>query len=576
MFRLLPVQILLAAVSAVNGIVSSFFASNYVGVDAMSAVGLYSPVNMLLTAISTMLMGGSAIIYGRYMGRGERGKLQNVFSLDIILSLLIAGLFVLLFVLCGLLDLTGFMTTDAVVRPIFNKYLLGQAIGLVPMILGNQLSSFLSLENKGSRTTVASVLYILVNVVLNFLLVRMMHMEAFGLALASALGMWVFFGVQAQYFLTKKSRLHMSFGHMQKGDASAILKVGAPGALSYGYQTIRGLIVNWLVMLAVGSVGISAFATADNFLRIFWAVPMGMAAVSRLLISVSIGEEDRQTLTDIMRVMLRRYVPLMCAICAVIIFCAPWIAGIFYRDAAEPVYMMTVWGLRILPLCMPFSIILLHFVCYGQASGKQVLVHILSSLDGVICVSVFTAILIRFAGMNSVYIANVLNGVVTTVVIIVYAWLKNRHFPRSMDELMVIPGDIGSSEDDRMDLTIHGMDEVVTVARNVQNFCSLKGIDRRRSYLAALAMEEMAGNIVLHGFTKDSRKHTVDARVIYKDGDVILRLKDDCIPFDPEERERLADNTDVTKNIGIRMIFGIAKDIRYQNILGLNVLTMQI
>ena len=59
MFRLLPVQILLAAVSAVNGIVSSFFASNYVGVNAMSAVGLYSPLSMFINAVSTILVGGS-------------------------------------------------------------------------------------------------------------------------------------------------------------------------------------------------------------------------------------------------------------------------------------------------------------------------------------------------------------------------------------------------------------------------------------------------------------------------------------------------------------------------------------
>lgn len=58
MFRLLPIQITLAAVGAVNGIVSSFFASNFVGVDAMSAVGLYSPVNMFFSAISLILVGG--------------------------------------------------------------------------------------------------------------------------------------------------------------------------------------------------------------------------------------------------------------------------------------------------------------------------------------------------------------------------------------------------------------------------------------------------------------------------------------------------------------------------------------
>ena len=60
MFRLLPVQILLAAVGAVNGIVSSFFAANFVGVEAMSAVGLYGPIGMLATSISTIRVGGSA------------------------------------------------------------------------------------------------------------------------------------------------------------------------------------------------------------------------------------------------------------------------------------------------------------------------------------------------------------------------------------------------------------------------------------------------------------------------------------------------------------------------------------
>ena len=50
LFRLLPIQVLLAAVGAVNGIVSSFFASNYVGIDAMTAVGLYGPVNLLIGA----------------------------------------------------------------------------------------------------------------------------------------------------------------------------------------------------------------------------------------------------------------------------------------------------------------------------------------------------------------------------------------------------------------------------------------------------------------------------------------------------------------------------------------------
>ncbi len=576
LFRLLPIQVLLAAVGAVNGIVSSFFASNYVGVRAMSAVGLYSPLNMLITSISTILVGGSVILCGKYMGQNQNEKVRSVFSLSLTVSALTAAVLIVLFCLLGVFDLTGFLTRDLEVRPLFNRYLLGQSIGLLPLMLGNSFAAFLTLENKGNRTLAASLSYIVFNVLLNYLFVRVLKLEAFGLALASSLGLWIFMAVQAEFYLSGRSHLRFSAKNLAWRESGSIFRIGAPGALSNVYQTVRGLIVNHLLELFVGTVAISAFAAADNVLRIFWALPVGMLAVSRLLISVSIGEEDRQTLTDVMRVMFRRFVPLMCAVSALIILCAVPLTRIFFRDPTDPVYAMTVWGLRILPLCMPLSIICMHFTCYAQASGKQGLVQLLALLAGLVCVAGFTALLIRALGINSVYIANVLNGVVTTLVVVVYAWLKKKRLPRNMDDLMVVPDDFGAPEEARLDLSLRSMEEVVSVAEQIQSFCLARGIDRRRAYLAGLSMEEMAGNIVDHGFTKDSKAHSVDVRVVHKDDDVILRIKDDCVPFDPMERKAITAGDDITKNIGIRMVYQMAQDVQYQNILGLNVLTIRI
>ena len=237
---------------------------------------------------------------------------------------------------------------------------------------------------------------------------------------------------------------------------------------------------------------------------------------------------------------------------------------------------MTTWGFKILPLCMPFSLILIHFTSYGQASGKNALLHVSALLDGVLCVAGFTALLIPFIGINSVYVANVLNGIVTNLVLVGYACLKNGHFPRNMEELMVIPDGFGAGADERLDLSVRSMGDVVKVSDAVWAFCKRRGVSNRSTFLAALSMEEMAGNVVDHGFTKDKRSHSVDVRVVHKDGDVILRIKDDCVPFDPHERQSLAESDDPLKNIGIRMVFKMAKDVQYQNILGLNVLTIRI
>ena len=103
-----------------------------------------------------------------------------------------------------------------------------------------------------------------------------------------------------------------------------------------------------------------------------------MQAVSRMLFSVSLGEEDRYSLAEVMRVNIRRYTPIMCVISALIIICAQPLTHIFYKDPSDPVYMMTVWGLRILPLCPVLGITCMAYTSYAQAAGKQRFVHILT------------------------------------------------------------------------------------------------------------------------------------------------------------------------------------------------------
>ena len=576
MFRLLPVQILLAAIGSINGIVSSLFASNSVGEFAMSAVTLYSPINMLIGSIGMMLMGGATILCGEHMGRGEPDKMKSIFTLDILVSVLLGIVFMVVLGFMGSSGMTGFFTRDPQVQPFFNTYLLGQVIGVLPFLLGNQLSAFLTLENNIRRTTIASIVFIAVNILLNFLFVQQLHMEAFGLALASSLGMWVFFLIQAQYFVSGRSQLRFTLQNLVWREAGNIVGIGLPGALTNMYQTARGLIVNKLIVVYVGSIGLSAFGACNNLLAFFWAVPTGMIAVSRMLISVSVGEEDRQSLTDVLRVMFRRYLPLQCLLSLLLMVLAVPLTNLFYHDPSQDVYMMTVWGFRLLPVCMPLAVIATHFECYAQVTGRQFFVHLLSLLDGVVCVALFTALLIQPLGMNSVYVANVLNGIIVIVVAFAYSVIKNSRLPRDMSQLIVVPEDFGVPSYERMDLSARSTEEVVQISKQIMGFCEERGIDPRRSYLAGLSMEEMAGNVVEHGFHKDNRRHSVDIRVVHKNGDLILRIKDDCRPFDPAERLSMADPDDITRHIGLRLVFAIAKDIQHQSILGMNVLTIRI
>ena len=576
LFRLLPVQILLAAVSQINGIVSSLFASNYIGARAMSAVGLYAPIGLLIGAVSVLFVSGSQIICGKFLGNNQVEQNSRLFSLSMLGTGVFSAVTMLLLVVYTLPGFPGLVSGDPETRRMLNHYILGQVPGVLPLLWGQQLSAFLSMENRPWRSTMASLASVAVTVGMNYLLVVRYRLGTLGLALASSAGLWVFLLVEAFHFLAGRSIFRLRVRLRDWGMLRELVRVGIPNSLTTCYVALRGVLINALILRYVGELGISAFSTANSFLGLFWAVPNGMLAVSRMVFGVSIGEEDRKTLADVMLNALYRFVPLMAGISALLILLARPLTFLYYHDVSAPVFEMTEWGFRILPLCMPLSVISMHFTCYGQASNKRFLVGLLALLDGIVFVVMFSALLLPKIGLNGVYAANVLNGIGCAAVIFLYSCCVRRKLPSNMEELMVIPDTFGAAEEDRLDLSVRKMEEVIQVSRKVQGFSLEKGIDPRRAAFAALAMEEMAGNIIEHGFPKDRRRHSVDLRIVVKNGDIMIRFKDDCKPFDPQERELMMTPEDPAKNIGLRIVFRIAKEHSYQNLLGLNVLTVKL
>ena len=119
------------------------------------------------------------------------------------------------------------------------------------------------------------------------------------------------------------------------------------------------------------------------------------------------------------------------------------------------------------------------------------------------------------------------------------------------------------------------MDEVIGISKTVMAFCKERGVDHRRAYFAALCTEEMATNIVQYGF--DNKKHqSLMIRVVVTNDDLILRFRDYCKLFSIREKYESMDQKDVTKNIGIRLVMKMAKDVMYINTLNLNTTIIKI
>ena len=576
MFRLLPVQLLMLAVASLNSLISGWFAANFIGEAAISAVGLFAPIMNLIMAVGNVLTVGASILCGEHAGRNEQQRMQSVFTVNIAAALLAGVFFSAALLALGASGMSGLFSDEPAIRLAFERYIIAQAAGVIPYMLLAQIPAYLIMDNRSRLAVASGIVFALSNVAFNLLFVCVMHAGVSGLAYASILGAWACLAVEAVPFIKGQASVRFSLKGADWSDCPQIIRTGFPGGATYIYQTLRGFIVNWLILRYAAQNGMSAFTAVNSFLLVFWALPAAMAVVSRLMTGVSIGEEDRQTLTDVMRVMFSRFLPLQCAVSAVLCLMAVPLTHLFFHDTTDPVFMMTVWGFRLLPLCMPFSVIYLHFASYYQASGRERFANFLAVLDGVVDVVVVSVALISVMGMNSIYVANVANGAVTVILILVYACVKNRRLPRCMDELMVIPDDFGAAEGERMAVTLHTPSKIAGIAGQIQEFCTERGTDERKAHAAGLAVEDMAENIVEHGFVNDRHAHYIDVRVVHKDERITILIKDDGVKFDPHSMRRIEERDKDAGGTGLRLVFGMAEDVQYQHILGLNILTIRI
>lgn len=573
-FALLPMQIIMTVISSINSIIDGVIASNFVSTSALAVIALFMPVVKALDTINTIFLGGSQILCGQYIGKNQMKRSVSVFSTDM---LFIFSVGMTATVLCYVFSrpIAALFVDDEIIISELCDYIRGFSLGIVPMMFIPQLTAFLQLERQEKRTYAGMTAMIVLNVSLDLIFVSVLDMGMLGLGLATSVSNLAFFIILVTYYLFKNPAIGFDIHEIRLSECKNIVHVGLPGAVSSLGQTVRSVLLNVIMLSFVGSSGISAFSAVYSFGCVYWAVSGGVANAVRVLSSIYAGEEDRTGLHTIVKTALTKGTALVSITAAFCMLCAPLFTRIFFGADAGPVYKMTLAGFVLFPLTMPLSCICCVFSNYYQCLNRLKAVNILMLIDSFLGVIAFSFILAPLLGMNGVWLAHIASGMVTLLIIFIYTWIFNKRVPGSVTDLLVLENDFGVSEEDRIDIRITDMKDVINLSEAVVEFSKRHHIDGRRAMFSGLCVEEMAGNIVKHGFD-GKKEYNLDVRVIYKEDVLLIRLKDNCRPFNPKEVQGLFEPDDVTRNIGLRLVSRYAKEMSYNNCLGINVLNITV
>jgi Na+-driven multidrug efflux pump/anti-sigma regulatory factor (Ser/Thr protein kinase) len=573
--RLLPVQAAIVAMGSVNSLVDGVVAARFIDPSTVGVIGLYYTMVRILEAAGAVLLGGVSVLSGRYLGSGRIDRTRGICSLGMALAVGIGAVLTFFsFALpAWIADLLG---ANAQLREPLKTYILGYAFGIIPLLLGQQIAADIQLERQEKLGHAAVAAMITTNVLFDVLFVAVWHMGVLGLALATSLANLVYFLVVLRYYFTGKAQLLPGLKTIDWGETGELLKIGFPNALLVFCLAARSLVINRLLLACVGSDGLSALSSFNMVCGLILAVAIGAGSLVRILTSVFLGEENREGILQEVRLFCTCVMALMVLIAVIEILMAPVLAALFFPDTGSEVYRLAKQLFTIYGIGIPLTLLCLVYSNYCQAAGFRLLVNILSLTDGFFSMVIPALILAPRLGALGVWLSFPLGLLITLAVSMTAPILHYRRWPRGLEEWLMLPEDFGRGE--YLILNLHTLEDVTRTAETVQAFCDARGLTGRTGAHAGLCLEEIAGNVMQHGFHADRRHHVVELRVVPREEGVTLRIKDDCIPFNPQEWYEMtrASSDDPFRNVGIRLVYAVAREVEYQNLLGLNVLTIQL
>ena len=566
--------------TSVGTMIDGVIIGRYLGEDSMAAFGVINPVIIVFALIGAVISSGARNQFSRLLGHGKVDEARSVFSLSCIMSLGLAiAVMLIIFALSS--PITGFLGASGNIKELLPKaqaYLIGVAIGLPAMNILRVLNGYMPIDNDRYLPLIANIVLTVVDILLDLLVVFVLHGDTFEMGLATSISYYAAAAVVLLHFRKPGILLKFSFRGIRWRDAGSIIWRGMPSGICRLSNTIRGVFMNRLLAVIAASAAVAAYSVhrqADSFLN---PITIGIADTVALMAGILSGEEDRPMLRRLMLICCHATAVITVAASVLTWFLSPQFAGLYISSDPEALEM-SIRAVRCYAIGMPLYGLNLIFGNYLHGIGR----NRLSSVCGFLMEGAFmilsAAVLSGWVGADAVWaafpVSQVLMLICFFVIIVVDSRRLKLRFRGFLDRLLLLPLTFDVPEDDRLDRSITTMDEVIALSDAVWDFCAQHGCDERRRYLMSLCVEEMAGNIIEHGFV-DGKRHSIDIRVLKKGEDYILRIRDNCPVFDPTKRVRLFTDHDLVHHIGLRMIFGMAKDVQYTSVMKLNNLVIKV
>ena len=413
---------------------------------------------------------------------------------------------------------------------------------------------------------------IISNLTLNLAFVAVLDLGIFGLGLASAMSYLLSAGVMLQSFFHKNKPIQLKFNKFLFGRLLKSARLGFP-ALTFNLGvTAKSFLLNVTLMMHVGVAGVAAMNVQGNIIGILGSVPVGFGNTFMALGSLYYGSKDRFLLLYLARMSLKLVIVVAGGM-VVLLTATAYVTPQLFFDPGEQAYDVTTRMLLIFPSYLVLNAIPgILLKAYQFQEKNEALVNIMPIMENLLIATLAVATAPIF-GIDAVWLSFPVAEVLCFLLIALTVFDHWGRKTFKLDEWLQLDKDFGIAEKDLLERPFQSIEDVTSISEQTIEFCRAHGFDKERSTFAGLAIEEMATNIVQHGF-KPGKNYNSYIRVTVED-EICIRILDNASGFNLKEKlQNVVGEFPEEANISLRIVEKILDRIDYQNNAGINTIVL--
>ncbi len=543
-----------------GSLLDGILVGNMIGYDALSATALVVPILYIIQLPGFALGVGGSIVIANQLGKRDAEGAKKTFSLAIIIGMAISIVFVAL----------GFVVSKPLAKlfsedlsELSYQYILGYMVTDPIITLALLLGSFMAVDNNPKTSSILFIVSNVAKVLLEILFINIFKEWAtFGAAISTGAGYFV--GLLASIFYIKSKKRNLTFSFKIKGASlKEVLKASSTSALNFILTAIQMLIINIFIgKILESEAEIVAYGLVANMIFLFDLVGGGIINVIPTICGIFYGEKDYYSLKKLTRKIYFINI-IVTVVLAGFIAIFPNIYALMFGYSVNESYDFIAMLLRIYVIAfVPYSISKFSMSYYPSIDKN------LPSLITVLCrelviVLPVTLSLLFLMKLQGYVLAFVITEwatvVVTYVFILIYEKVKHQNLSLFMFE---------RDSFKTFDVTLtNEADNASYVSESITKFALENGVPNRESQIVGLASEEIVCNIAAYGYKKEKQSY-IDVSLKINKNKMVLRIRDDGLPFDPTKYE-FDKNQDYSTS-GIQLISQLVDKMTYMRVLSLN------